>query len=95
MFTSNRTWFCKGLETEKAKEIAAKLNDAIEDGNHAEATELFNQLKKYMRKRIFERYAQWQGVFHTIEAITATATDETKLEEGDIMIVQVLNLKKT
>lgn len=48
-----------------------------------------------MRKRIFERYAQWQGVFHTIEAITVTATDETKLEEGDIMIVQALNLKKT
>ena len=66
MFTSNRTWFCKGLETEKAKEIAAKLNDAIEDGNHAEATELFNQLKKYMRKRIKENF------FSPVESINKT-----------------------
>lgn len=56
MFNSNRTWFCNGLETEKAKEIASDLQEAIDDKNHAEATALFNQLKKYMRKRINETY---------------------------------------
>ena len=66
MFTSNKTWFCRGLETEKAKEIVDKLNDAIDDGNHAEATELFNQLKKYMRKRINDNY------FSPVERINVT-----------------------
>lgn len=56
MFDSDRTWFCKQLKTEDAKRISEDLNSAINRNNHAEATQLFQKVKKYMKKRIDENY---------------------------------------
>lgn len=56
MFDSNRTWFCKELKTEDAKKIGDDLAIAIESNNHAEATKLFQKVKKYMKKRVDENY---------------------------------------
>jgi hypothetical protein len=56
MFDSDRTWFCKQLKTEKAKQISEDLNSAINKNHHAEATQLFQQIKKYMKKRVDENY---------------------------------------
>ena len=56
MFDSNRTWFCKELKTEEAKKIGVDLANAIHNNNHAEATQLFQKVKKYMKKRVDENY---------------------------------------
>ncbi|MEE1283188.1 MAG: hypothetical protein UHK60_13210 [Acutalibacteraceae bacterium] len=56
MFDSNKTWFCKNLKIEDAKLISKDLKLAIEQKNHAEATRLFQKVKKYMQKRINENY---------------------------------------
>lgn len=56
MFISNKTWFCKELKTEDAKKICEDLAKAIENNNHAEATLLYQKVKKYMKKRINENY---------------------------------------
>ena len=54
MFDSNKTWFCKQLRTEDAKQISEQLNIAISEADHSEATKLFQKVKKYMKIRINE-----------------------------------------
>lgn len=56
MFDSNKTWFCKQLRTEDAKQIGEQLNIAISEAYHSEATKLFQKVKKYMKIRINENY---------------------------------------
>lgn len=56
MFNTDKTWFCSGLATEAAKNIHAELEKAEQNNNHAEATRLFQKVKKYMKKRINENY---------------------------------------
>ena len=56
MFDSNKTWFCKQLRTEDAKQIGEQLNIAISEADHSEATKLFQKVKKYMKIRINENY---------------------------------------
>lgn len=56
MFDSNKTWFCKQLKTDDAREISKNLELAIKENNHSEATLLFQKIKKYMKKRIDENY---------------------------------------
>ena len=34
MFDSNKTWFCKQLRTEDAKQISEQLNIAISEADH-------------------------------------------------------------
>ena len=47
MFDSNKTWFCKQLRTEDAKQIGEQLNIAISEAYHSEATKLFQKVKIY------------------------------------------------
>lgn len=56
MFESNRTWFCKKVKIEDAKQISKNLGLAINGNNHSEATKLFNSVKKYMKMRIDQNY---------------------------------------
>ena len=56
MFDSNKTWFCKQLQTEDAKQISEQLNIAISEADHSEAIKLFQKVKKYMKIRINENY---------------------------------------
>ena len=56
MFDSNKTWFCKQLRTEDAKQISEQLNIAISEADHSEAIKLFQKVKKYMKIRINENY---------------------------------------
>ena len=56
MFRSNQSYFCKNCPTSMAKQISSDLENAITHGNHAEATKLFDKVKKYMQQRIEENY---------------------------------------
>ena len=84
MFDSNRTWFCKGLITEEAKKIGEDLVKAIDSNNHAEATELFNKVKKYMKKRIDENY------FSPIERINVNLA-KLEVPENTAFIIMGIN----
>lgn len=48
MFDSNKTWFCKQLRTEDAKQISEQLNIAISEADHSEATKLFENVKLFL-----------------------------------------------
>lgn len=63
MFDSNKTWFCKQLRTEDAKQISEQLNIAISEADHSEATKLFQKVKKYMKIRINENYFYHLKIF--------------------------------
>lgn len=56
MFDSDKTWFCKKFKTEEAKQLSEELDLAIRSSDHAQSTELFQKVKKHMKKRIDENY---------------------------------------
>ena len=84
MFDSNKTWFCRELETKDAKKIAEDLAIAIDNNNHAEATKLFQKVKKYMKKRINENY------FSPIERFNMSIS-ELKPRENTAFITMGIN----
>ena len=84
MFKSNKTWFCKQLKTEDAKQIGESLNQAINNNNHAEATRLFQKVKKYMKKRINENY------FSPIENINKSLS-RLDVPENTAFIIMSIN----
>lgn len=84
MFDSNKTWFCKGLKTEDAKQIGEDLNSAINNNNHAEATRLFDMVKKHMKKRINENY------FSPIERVNSSLS-KLDIPENTAFITMGIN----
>lgn len=84
MFVSNKTWFCKQLKTEDAKQIGESLNLAKNSNNHAEATRLFQKVKQYMRERINENY------FLPIER-TNRSLSELEVPENTAFITMSIN----
>ena len=63
MFDSNKTWFCKQLRTEDAKQIGEQLNIAISEAYHSEDHQNFSKVKKYMKIRINENYFYHLKIF--------------------------------
>lgn len=45
MFDSNKTWFCKQLRTEDAKQISEQLNIAISEADHQKPQNFFKKSK--------------------------------------------------